>query len=298
MFRPSGGSNLIRPASFAAADIKSKKLLEQKVFGKSTRNPSDRLSPTRKLSTPNLTYDMGKNTLQRKVQKMLRKKISSKQLFQTTSYPAKRTEDAAKSSLLDLVESNPCNDGNGVCRLHSEAVTELPAADSAANTSHRIAEVATSSDEETLTKTSDSRTNSSNFPTQQVDINLQTLTDRRDSGDEAACKASDNGMNSNNIQLQAITDLQTLTDRRDSGLSSCSCLTTTPMSSSAPVTPSYQDLPCGELRFQYPSTSSSTKFFSSIQNSNGNHSGAFDCTLDNASGDEATVSDAGKMHCA
>lgn len=62
-----------------------------------------------------------------------------------------------------------------------------------------------------------------------------------------------------NANFMTIDDLQPLNERRDSGLSSCSCRTSTSVSTSAPATPSNQEQVGGCLRFQYPNSTPSLK---------------------------------------
>ena len=209
-------SKLSRPASFAAADARSKK------FGNKSKLSSESVSPTRKSSIPSINYDVGKNTLQRKVQKMLKKKVSSKHLFSVPN-KTKRNDESLKSSLLKLDETP------------NSVETEPLVLD-------------------------------------QCDVNLEFHGDQNDqlctSKELTQCPnnnaehnhtfSSNSQSKTNNVKCSCITDVQAITDRRDSGLSSCSCLTSTPVSSSAPVTPSYQDISTGELQFQYPNVTNST----------------------------------------
>ena len=202
-------SKLIRPSSFASADVTSspsrfRRAEKSKLLSKTP-------SPTRKLSSPSLNYEFGKKTIQRKVQNILKKKISSKSFF-----PGKRIERQSKSELADRQASvleESCNDFEEKelddC-VESNSIAELISKPDPAASTNQVSE-------------------------------LQ--------------------------HLSFITQPQT--ERRDSGLSGCgSCLTSTPVSTSAPVTPSYFDYPSGtDLQFQYPSTSTS-KINSTISGGN------------------------------
>ena len=171
---------------------------------------------------------------------MLKKKISAKYLFQNSSKPQKRDEESIKSSLLDLVESTHCDDYE---RL--ELRDQKPSCEPLGNDHCAVEE---------LPQIRDSSTSSDDYTASQI---------YSSSAPTNTCA---------NAKQSSISDLQTLNYRRDSGLSGCSYQTSTPRSTSAPVTPSYQDLPCGELRFQYPVTSTSSVLSSTVQTYTADHS--------------------------
>ena len=207
---------MARPASFNVADITSGTLARKK-------NKKNSQSPIRKFSTSTLTYEVGKKTLQRKVQKILRKRGSSKNIV-TQNNKEVEGDDDTQSTL-----------------KHDEA-------------SPYIANATDSGDD---LKARESRLSSAFESPKAVEKKIIPKS----------CTPVNTSAKGNNCaSTMNFEDVRPLNERRDSGLSSCSCLTSTPISTSAPVTPSNHEKFGGDLHFQYPNNPS-LKMLSNTGNS-------------------------------